>query len=433
MRIMHYFFYFCHLIILNINMNTEKVDVLVIGAGPSGTMAASMVNKNGLKVKIVEKTQFPRFVIGESLLTRCMDHFEEAGVLDALKAQNYQVKNGAIFLMGEDRCEFDFSEQFTNGWEWTWQVPRDEFDKVIADKVQSMGVDIEYQTTVTDIKFNGSDSITTVVDENGIEKKIEARFIIDSSGYGRVIPKLLDLNTPSSLPSRDTLFTQFIDKNRPSGHDSNRIVIVAHRPDVWIWVIPFSNGNTSVGFVGNPEFFKEVEGTQEEKLRKLIETEPLLKDRFVDSEMRFEPVSISGYSIAVKQLYGEGFVLTGNSTEFLDPVFSAGVTFATESGVLAGKLASRKLKGESVNWDQEYVTPILEGVETFRTYIEGWYDGTLHKIFFSEQIDQSIKNKVCSVLAGYVWDKSNPFVARHKQSVENLANFLTKKKARAEK
>ena len=89
-------------------MKTEKVDVLVIGAGPSGTMAASMVHKNGLKVRIVEKTKFPRFVIGESLLTRCMDHFEEAGVLDAIKEQDYQVKNGAIFLKGDERCEFDF-------------------------------------------------------------------------------------------------------------------------------------------------------------------------------------------------------------------------------------------------------------------------------------------------------------------------------------
>ena len=125
-------------------------------------------------------------------------------------------------------------------------------------------------------------------------------------------------------------------------------------------------------------------------------------------------------------------MLTGNSTEFLDPIFSAGVTFATESGVLAGKLVSKKLKGETIDWDTEYVKPILEGVETFRTYIESWYDGTLHKIFFAEKIDQSIKNKICSVLAGYVWDKSNPFVARHKQSVSNLANFLTKKKEKSE-
>jgi flavin-dependent dehydrogenase len=412
-------------------MTTEKVDVLVIGAGPSGTMAAAMVNKSGLKVKIVEKTKFPRFVIGESLLTRCMDHFEEAGVLEELKKQNYQVKNGAIFIKGDDRCEFDFSEQYTKGWEWTWQVPRDEFDKVIADKVESMGVEIEYEATVTEIKFDGSDSTTTVVDKDGNEKSIAARFVIDASGYGRVIPRLFDLNIPSTLPTRDTIFTQFKDTNRPAGHDSNRIVIVAHKPDVWIWIIPFSNGNTSFGFVGNPEYLKQYDGTPEEQLRALIASEPHIKDRFLDAEMIFEPEYIAGYSISVKQLYGEGYVLTGNSTEFLDPVFSAGVTFATESGVAAGKLASRMLKGENVDWDAEYVDAIVHGVETFRTYIEAWYNGQLNEIFFSDQVDSKIKEQICSVLAGYVWDKSNPFVARHAGSVENLANFLANKKSEA--
>ena len=147
--------------------------------------------------------------------------------------------------------------------------------------------------------------------------------------------------------------------------------------------------------------------------------------------MIFDPIHISGYSIAVKKLYDEGYVLTGNSTEFLDPIFSAGVTFATESGIIAGKLASRKLKGENVDWDKEYVSHILHGVETFRTYIEAWYDGSLHEIFFSKRVDKKIKDQICSVLAGYVWDKSNPFVARHKQSVKNLANFLSRNKETA--
>lgn len=411
-------------------MNSDKVDVLVIGAGPSGSMAASMVNKNGLKVKVVEKTQFPRFVIGESLLTKCMEHFEEAGVLDVLKEQGYQVKKGAIFLKGDKRCEFDFSEQYTKGWEWTWQVPRADFDKVIADKVESMGVEINYETTVIDIKFNGSDSITTVVDKHGVESKIEARFIVDASGYGRVIPKMFDLDAPSSLPTRDTLFTHFKDVNRPDGHDMNRIVAVAHKPDVWIWIIPFSNGNTSLGFVGNPEFINQFSGTQEEKLKALINLEPLIKDRFLAAEMVFEPKHISGYSIGVKNLYGDGYVLTGNSTEFLDPIFSAGVTFATESGVVAGKLVSRALKGGDVDWQKEYTDYVVSGIEIFRTFIEGWYNGSIHKIFFSDQVERSIKAKLCSVLAGYVWDKSNPFVTRHKQSVRNLANYLTQKEER---
>lgn len=406
-------------------MNIEKVDILVVGAGPSGTMAAAIANKSGLNVKIIEKTKFPRFVIGESLLARCMDHFEEAGVLEELNKHNFQVKNGAIFLKGEQRCEFDFSEQFTKGKAWTWQVPRDKFDKIIADQVESMGVAIDYESEVIDIKFNGTESTTIVKDKRGVEKKIEAKFIIDASGYGRVIPKLLDLNYPSTQPNRSTIFTHFKDLNRPNTEDSNRIIAISHKPDVWIWVIPFSNGNTSCGFVGNPDYLEKYKGTPTERLKSLINNEPLLQVRFRNSDMIFEPLIISAYSIAVKQLHGPGYVLTGNSTEFLDPIFSAGVTFATESGILAGKLASKQLKGEKIDWDLEYSMQILNGIEVFRTYIDAWYDGSLHKIFFSDIIDEKVKKQICSVLAGYVWDKKNPFVARHKQSVRNLANLFS--------
>jgi flavin-dependent dehydrogenase len=402
----------------------EKVDVLVIGAGPSGTMAAAIANKSGLNVKIIEKTKFPRFVIGESLLARCMDHFEEAGVLEELKKHNFQVKTVAIFLKGEQRCEFNFSEQFTKGKEWTWQVPRDKFDKVIADKVESIGVAIDYESEVIDIQFNGTDSTTIVKDKRGVEKKIEAKFIIDASGYGRVIPKLLDLNYPSTQPNRSTIFTHFKDLNRPNTEDSNKIIAISHKPDVWIWVIPFSNGNTSCGFVGNPDYLEKYKGTPTERLKSLINNEPLLQARFQNSDMIFEPLMISAYSIAVKQLHGAGYVLTGNSTEFLDPIFSAGVTFATESGILAGKLASKQLKGEKIDWDLEYSVPILNGIEVFRTYIDAWYDGSLHKIFFSDIIDEKVKKQICSVLAGYAWDKSNPFVTKHKKSVRNLARFI---------
>jgi flavin-dependent dehydrogenase len=211
---------------------------------------------------------------------------------------------------------------------------------------------------------------------------------------------------------------------RPTNHDSNRIILIAHKPNVWIWVIPFSNGNTSCGFVGNPEYFKKYKGTPKEKLISLINDEPLIKERFKHADLILEPVHISAYSITVNQLYGDGYVLAGNSIGFLDPIFSAGVTLATESGILAGKLASKQLKGEEVTWETEYTNPMNHGLEVFRTYIDAWYDGKLHQIFFSKRIDKKVKEQICSVLAGYVWDKSNPFVSRHKQSVSNLARYL---------
>ena len=405
-------------------MNKEKVDVLVIGAGPSGTVAASIVNKAGYSVKIVEKLQFPRFVIGESLLPRCMEALTEAGFVDAVKEKGFQEKTGAKFVKNGKICDYFFADQFTAGWNWTWQVPRAEFDKTLADTVEKLGVPVSYETTVTGISFNGSDSVTTVEDKQGNKTEIAARFIIDGSGYGRVIPKLFNLDKPSTQPPRKALFTHTVDKKRLMADEPNRITIVVHEPGVWIWIIPFSNGITSLGFVGHPEFFKKYGGDNETQLRALIATQPYFSDRFKDVEFVFEPRVLESWSTTTDKFYGDGFVLTGNVTEFLDPIFSSGVTLATVSSQTAAHLVIKKLKGDAVDWEKEYMEPVMQGVNTFRAYVEAWYDGTLDTIFFADNPVQEIKNKICSVLAGYVWDMNNDFVKDAKTAVTKLAKTI---------
>lgn len=406
-------------------METKHVDVLVIGAGPAGTVAASIIHKSGLKVHMVEKETFPRFVIGESLLPRCMEALEEAELLDAVKEQGFQEKFGAKFVRGNDLCDFNFGEQFSEGYKWTWQVPRGDFDKTLADEVQRKGVQIDFETTVTDIKFEGSNSTTTVVDKNGNQSLIKAKFIVDSSGYGRVIPRLFNLDKPSNLPPRKSMFAHIQDPHREKYSEPNRIMIVVHQPKTWIWTIPFSTGVTSVGFVGDPEFFAEhKDKTAEEQLRFLINSEPHLKERFGNEQFMFEPKVLEGWSVTTEQFFGEGFVLTGNVTEFLDPMFSSGVTLATASSQRAAHLVIRQLAGEKIDWNEEFVKPTMTGVDVFRTYVMGWYDGTLHDIFFAKEINEDFKKQICSVLAGYVWDTSNPFVKKHDRAVKSLAEVI---------
>ena len=159
-------------------MKTEQVDVLVIGAGPSGTVAASIIKKAGYNVKIVEKLKFPRFVIGESLLPRCMEALTDAGFIEAVKAKGFQQKFGAKFVKDGKVCDYLFANQFTPGWTSTWQVPRAEFDSTLATECERMGIPVSYETTVTGIQFNGSDSVTTVEDINGNKSQIEAKFIV---------------------------------------------------------------------------------------------------------------------------------------------------------------------------------------------------------------------------------------------------------------
>jgi len=379
----------------------------------------------GFKVKIVEKVKFPRFVIGESLLPRCMEALDEAGFLDAVRECGFQEKYGAKFVKNGKICDYKFSDQFTKGWTNTWQVTRADFDKKLADTVEKMGVPISYETAVTHIEFNGSDSVTTVEDINGNKEQIKARFIVDGSGYGRVIPRLFNLDKPSNLPPRKALFTHVVDKNRTMDDEPNRITIIVHKKGVWIWVIPFSSGNTSVGFVGNPEFFDATQSAPEEQMRALLATEPYLAERMKDVKMIFEPRVLQSWSTTTNKFYGDGFVLTGNVTEFLDPVFSSGVTLATVSSQTAAKLVIKKLNGENVDWDAEYTKPMMQGVNTFRSYVMAWYDGTLDTIFFADNQVPEIKSMICSVLAGYVWDTSNPYVKDHETALQKLAKLIT--------
>ena len=405
-------------------MKQESVDVLVIGAGPAGTVAASIIRNQGFKVKIVEKERFPRFVIGESLLPRCMEALEEAKLLDAVKARGYQQKFGAKFVRGNEICDFNFSDQFSTGWTWTYQVPRADFDTTLAEETARKGVDVAFETAVTDIKFNGNNSTTTVQDKDGTYQ-VNARFIVDASGYGRVIPRLFNLDKPSNLVPRKTLFTHIKDTRRNNYDEPNRIIVIHHKPELWIWVIPFSTGVTSVGFVGNKQYFEEVEGnTPEEKLRHLIADEAHIAERFKDSTFEFEPRTIEGWSVTTEKFFGDGFVLTGNVTEFLDPVFSSGVTLAVESSRIAAKLVCRQLQGEAIDWNDEYMKIMMKGVDTFRTYVMAWYNGDLQDIFFSTGHNEKFKKQICSVLAGYVWDDDNLFVKKHAPAVKNLAAVI---------
>ncbi len=407
-------------------MHTIETEILVIGAGPAGTIAASIATQAGKKVTVVEKQTFPRFVIGESLLPFSMEHFEEAKFLDALQDANFEKKFGALFIKDGIHCRFNFAENFTPGWTWTWQVPRADFDKIMADQVVKMGTPIHYNTEVKDVVFNGTESITTVSNEKETYK-IKSQFLIDASGYGRVLPRLFDLDEPSSLPPKHAMFVHSTDSKRPNTWRGPQITFYVVKQDVWLWMIPFSNGNCSIGFVGDPSFFEpfyKENISKEEVFRKLMELEPEMKERFEGESFLWEPKGITNYGISTKTMFGDGFALAGNATEFLDPVFSSGVAFACESGRQAAKLAVRQLNGENVNWKQEYEEHIWQGINTFRSYVDGWYNGDLQTIFFSQNHNPEIKKQICSVLAGYVWDTNNPFVKKHATALKTVVKAI---------
>lgn len=410
-------------------MLKENVDVLIIGAGPSGCVAAGYLHKNNVSIKVVEKSKFPRFVIGESLIPRSMEHYEESGLLDSLMVKDFEKKFGARFIRGEEVCLFDFSDKFTEGWNWTWQVPRADFDNTLAQEIIRKGIDLEFETEVLDVQFEGKTSKTIVRDKDGNTKEITAKFIIDSSGYGRVLPRILKLDAPSSIPENSSMFAHVKDVNRPAGQEGTLISFDVLETKVWLWVIPFSDGNTSIGIVGPTSYINSLSEDKAEALKSVIQRSDFYRERFEGVDFLFEPHKIENYSCSVTQLCGEGYTLTGNSSEFLDPVFSSGVCFATESGLLSAKLFLKELKGEKVDWDTEYTEYMRRGVNVFATYVKEWYTGNLQTLFFHRPENPDVKRKICAVLAGYVWDEENPFVKKHDNVIKNMAYLLNNEKS----
>jgi flavin-dependent dehydrogenase len=402
--------------------------IVVVGAGPAGAIAAALLKRQGHDVLIIERQQFPRFSIGESLLSHCLDFVEEAGMLDAVKAAGFQLKNGAAFACGEHYSAFDFGETFSNGKPTTFQVQRAHFDKLLADEAARQGVEIRYQQTITAADFAGEQPVLDVQRADGTAYRVQAGFVLDASGYGRVLPRLLDLEAPSNFPLRQAVFTHVEDRIDDQGFDREKILVTVHPTmrDVWFWSIPFSDGRCSVGVVASAERFKDKPADLDACLRAFIDETPSLSRVLQNAVWDTPARTIGGYAANVKTLHGKGFALLGNAAEFLDPVFSSGVTIAMRSASMAAGVLHRQLQGEAVDWENEFAVPLKRGVDTFRAYVEGWYEGGFQDVIFYPDSTDDIRRMICSILAGYAWDERNPFVAEPKRRLRMLAEICAR-------
>lgn len=405
----------------------ESRQVVVIGAGPSGAIAAALLKRQGHDVLIIERQLFPRFSIGESLLAHCLDFIDEAGMLEAVEAAGFQKKNGAAFARGDQYSAFDFGETFSKGRPTTLQVQRADFDKLLADQAELQGVEIRYQEEIVSADFDGPQPVLRVRREDGSEYAVQAGFVLDASGYGRVLPRLLDLEAPSGFPVRQAVFTHIEDHIESPPFDREKILISSHpvHSDIWFWSIPFSNGRCSLGVVASAERFADKPQDLDACLRAFIEETPQLKNVLKNAVWDTPARTIGGYSANVKTLHGKGFALLGNAAEFLDPVFSSGVTIAMRSASMAAGVLNRQLRGESVDWETEFAIPLKRGVSTFRAYVEGWYDGSLQDVIYYPNSQPEVRGMICSILAGYAWDERNPFVSEPKRRLRALAEFCS--------
>lgn len=419
----------------------QQTDVVIIGAGPSGSSAGCLLRQKGYRVVVLEKQHFPRFSIGESLLPQCMQFLEEAQLLDDVQQHanqlHFQFKDGARFLRGEQTAFYDFTDKFSEGYGTTYQIRRASFDKLLADGAERQGVEIRYGHQVIAVDVQGEQPRLTVQNEQGEQYQLQAKFLLDASGFGRILPRLLDLEYPSDFPIRQAIFTHIEDNiaqhtggNHPA-FDRNKILITVHEKDhrMWYWLIPFADGRCSFGVVAEPKVLQQYhvanadENDHASVLKRILADDQALSE--VLSYAKFDtPVqTLVGYSANVKQLFGKNFALLGNAGEFLDPVFSSGVTIALKSSSMAVPLVDKTLQGQPVDWATEYEQPLRQGINVFRAYVEAWYHGDFQDVVFSKKQNADVRRMISSLLAGYAWDTTNPMNRDSARRLKTLAEY----------
>jgi flavin-dependent dehydrogenase len=177
--------------------------------------------------------------------------------------------------------------------------------------------------------------------------------------------------------------------------------------------------------VAEPNFIERYQGTDTERLQALVKEDPGLRRLLGNSTWDTPARHIVGYSADVKSLWGRGYALLGNAGEFLDPIFSSGVTIAFKSASLAAAILQRYFAGETVDWIAEYALPLKKGVDTFRAFVDSWYRGGFQRIVFHHNQPAEIRRMISAILAGYAWDETNPYVREPRRRLAALEELCS--------
>ena len=321
--------------------------VVVVGGGPAGSTAATMLAAQGFQVLLLEREKFPRDHVGESMLPASIPVLQELGVLERMEEAGFLPKYGATMVWGTGESPWSWYFEETNTrYPHSYQVWRPQFDQILLDNSRCHGVDVREGHRVTEVVFDsGRASRVKYQGQDGVSHEIEAGFVVDASGQGGVLASSLRLRQWDPFFRNLAVYGYYTGAKRLPGRDETNIFIEAH-PRGWLWNIPLHTGWASVGAVVDSESGQE--GVAQYGLRNFLRSQlsaaPHMAEMLEEAELVSGPFIVKDWSYVCERLVGDGYVLAGDAACFVDPLFSSGVHLALMSGVLAAAYVTTALK-----------------------------------------------------------------------------------------
>ena len=384
-----------------ISAEAAPCDVLVIGGGPAGSCAATLLAQQGWRVVMLEKAVHPRFHIGESLLPLNMPILERMGVLEKVREVG-MLKLGADFPADDGSFNvFDFSRTLRDTPKFAFQVKREEFDHVLFQHARDCGVDARDGLGVDAVDFDDDGQITV----HAGDQRWRPRYLLDASGRDTFLGAKLKLKRKNAQHASAAVFSHFRGVAHRAGKDAGNVSIYRHAHG-WGWMIPLRDGSSSVGVVCLPEFLKTRRGDIETFLMQTVATIPELAARMQGAE-RIAPVHVTGnYAYECTQMHGRHWTMLGDAYAFVDPMFSSGVFLAMHSAEKSAEMVDRVLRqpAREASLQRAMQNEFDAGLDEFKWFIYRFTSPTMKSMFAKPRDFLGVERAVVSMLVGDVFN-----------------------------
>jgi len=389
----------------------DRSDVLIIGGGPGGSTAATMLVEKGYRVTLLEKARHPRFHIGESLLPANLPLFEKLGVAEEIRAVGLQ-KWGAEFVSPWHAARtqiFEFAEAWDKSMPFAYQVRRSQFDEILIRRAATCGARVIEGCRARDVEFLPDKSVRVQAEhEDGRKESFEARFVIDASGRDTFLGNRLNTKQRDRKHNSSAMYAHF--KNAHRHEDCKRAgnITIYWFEHGWIWLIPLADGATSIGTVVWPHYMKSRKKPLREFFLETIAMSPPLQERLKNAELISDVEATGNYSYCCERSSGENFLLVGDAFTFIDPMFSSVVMLAMTTAATACDTVDVCLRepARAARALQHFERVSRHGSKEYSWFIHRITNPSMRDLFMGPRNILRMKEAMLGLLAGDIFGKT---------------------------